>query len=272
MKYELLSESVSIKTISETATEGVFEIEGLYRGYGLTLGTAFRRVLLSSLPGAAITQIKIRGVNHEFSTIPGVLEDVVQLVLNLKQVRFRIHTTEPQVLHLKAKGEKNVTAEDIETNAEVELITPDIAIATLTEKGAELDMELTVEKGLGYVPVEARKAEKLAIGVIAIDAIFTPVVNANYTLENMRVGDRTDYNRLRFFIETDGSITPSQAFRKASKILQDHFAKVSEMQVTEPKPVVKAERKESAAPKKKTPKSRSAASGQAEKKKAAKAE
>lgn len=240
MKYEFLSESVSVKRVSETDREGVFEVEGLYRGYGLTLGTTLRRVLLSSLPGAAITQIKIKGVHHEFSTIPGVLEDAVAIMLNLKQVRFRIHTTEPQVLTLKARGEREVLASDIETNAEVELITPDAHVATLTEKGAELDMELTVEKGLGYVPVEARKTEKLPIGVIALDAIFTPVTKAFYTVENMRVGDRTDYNRLRFHIETDGSITPSQAFRKASKILEDHFVKASQIEAREPAPVAPA--------------------------------
>ena len=237
MKYEYLSEAVAIKRISENGREGVFEVEGLYRGYGLTLGTALRRVLLSSLPGAAITQIKIRGVNHEFSTIPGVLEDVVSIMLNLKQIRFRIYTTEPQVLHLKKKGEGEVTALDIETNAQVELITPDAHIATLTEKATELDMEITVEKGLGYVPVEARKTEKLAIGVIALDAIFTPVTKVFYTIENMRVGDRTDYNRLRLHVETDGTITPSQAIRKASKILQDHFEKVALIEVREPEPI-----------------------------------
>lgn len=238
MKYEYLSEAVAIKRISENGREGVFEIEGLYRGYGLTLGTTLRRVLLSSLPGAAITQIKIKGVNHEFSTIPGVLEDVVSIMLNLKQIRFRIHTTEPQVLTLRKKGEGEVKASDIEMNAQVELITPDAHIATLTEKSTEFDMEVTVEKGLGYVPVEARKAEKLAIGVIALDAIFTPVTKVFYTIENMRVGERTDYNRLRLHIETDGSITPSQALRKASKILQDHYEKVSLIEVREPEATV----------------------------------
>lgn len=234
MKYELLSEAVSIKRVSETDREGVFEIEGLYRGYGLTMGTTLRRVLLSSLPGAAITQVKIKGIHHEFSTIPGIREDVVSMMLNLKLIRFRIHTTEPQVLRLKVKGEREATASDIETNSEVEVITPDAHIATLTEKNAELDMEITVEKGLGYVPIDARKSEKLPIGVVALDAIFTPVTKAFYTIETMRVEDRTDYNRLRLNIETDGSITPSQALRKAAKILQDHFVKVAGIEVREP--------------------------------------
>jgi len=231
MEYSLLSEAVKIKKVSETDKEGVFEIEGLYTGYGLTLGNALRRVLFSSLPGAAITQIKIKGVEHEFSTIPGVLEDVVEIMLNLKKIRFRFYATEPQVLTLKAKGEKEVTARDIKTNAQVEVVNPDAHIATLTDKNAELDMELTVEKGLGYVPVEARKTEKLPIKTIALDAIFTPIVKVNFNIENMRVGERTDYNRLRLIIETDGSISPSSAFHKACNILKDHLEKISAIEV-----------------------------------------
>ncbi|MDP2695921.1 MAG: DNA-directed RNA polymerase subunit alpha [bacterium] len=233
MVYQYLSDSVSIKKISETDTEGVFEIEGLYTGYGITVGSALRRALLSSLPGAAITQVKIKGVGHEFSTIPNVMEDVVEIGLNLKKIRFRIHTDEPQTLMLKVKGENKASAADIETNAQVELITPDVHIATLTSKTAELEMEITVEKGLGYVPVEVRKTEKLPIGVIALDAIFSPITKVNFTIGNMRVGDRTDYNRLRLVVGTDGSITPSSALRKASNILQDHFARLSQVEVKE---------------------------------------
>ncbi len=233
MEYQYLSETVSIKKVSESAKEGVFEVEGLYSGYGLTLGNALRRVLLSSLPGAAVTQFKINGVNHEFSTIEGVKEDVVEIGLNLKKVRFRIHTDEPQVLTLRVKGQKSVTAADIKTNSQVDLIMPDAHIATLTSKDAELDMEITVEKGLGYLPVEARKNEKLSIGVIALDALFSPVTKVNFNVENMRVGERADYNRLRLLVETDGSITPSAALRKASNILQDHFVKISGIEVKE---------------------------------------
>lgn len=233
MEYTRLSETVKIKTISETETEGLFEIEGLYTGYGLTLGNALRRSLLSSLPGAAITQVKIKGVEHEFSTIPGVKEDVVEITLNLKRVRFKFYATEPQVLTLKVKGEKKVTASDIKANAQVELVNSDCHIATLTGKNAEIDMELTVEKGLGYVPVEARKLEKLPIKTIALDAIFSPVQKVNFVVENMRVGDRTDYNRLKLTIETDGTITPSSALHKASNILKDHFEKVSAIEVKE---------------------------------------
>lgn len=233
MEYQYLSETVGIKKVSETDKEGVFEIEGLYAGYGLTLGNALRRVLLSSLPGAAITQVKIKGASHEFSTVEGVKEDMVEVALNLKKVRFRIHTDEPQVLTLKIKGEKVVTASDIETNSQVDLITSDVHIATLTAKDAELDMEITVEKGLGYLPVESRKSDKLPIGVIAIDALFSPVVKVNFVVENMRVGERADYNKLRLIVETDGSITPSSALRKSSNILQDHFVKISGVEVKE---------------------------------------
>ena len=237
MEYQYLSETVSVKKVSENDREGVFEVEGLYAGYGLTVGNALRRVLLSSLPGAAITHFKIKGVNHEFSTVEGVTEDVVEIGLNMKKIRFRIHTDEPQILNLKIKGEKEVTAADIETNANVELITPDIHIATLSGKGVELDMEITVEKGLGYSPVESRKNDKLPIGMVALDALFSPVVKVNFTVENMRVGERADYNKLRLVVETDGSLTPSAALRKASNILQDHFVKISGVEVKEAEPV-----------------------------------
>lgn len=231
MKYQYLSETVNIKTVSESKTEGIFEIEGLYSGYGLTIGNALRRVLLSSLPGAAVTKFKIKGVEHQFTTIDGVMEDVVEIGLNLKKVRFRVYTDEPQTLTLKVKGEKEVTASDIKTNTQVEVVNPDAHIATISDRSGELDMELTIEKGLGYAPVESRKEEKLPIGEIAIDAFFSPVVNVNFSVENMRVGDRTDYNRLRISIKTDGSISPSAALRKASKILQDHFSKIANVEV-----------------------------------------
>lgn len=227
MNIMSLNETVAVKTVSETDFEGSFEIEGLYTGYGLTVGNALRRVLISSLPGAAITRIKIKGVNHEFSTLEGLSEDIVELTLNLKQVRFRLHSDEPQIITLKIKGEKKVTAHDIETNAQVEIVNPDAYIGRLTTKSADLDMELTVERGLGYIPVEASRAEKLPIGVIALDAIFTPVTLVTFVVENMRVGDRTDYNRLKLRIVTDGSITPSSALKSACAILESHYAKIS---------------------------------------------
>lgn len=233
MEYTFLSKNVSIKTKSETATEGSFEIDGLYTGYGVTLGNALRRVLLSSLPGAAITHVKIKGVKHEFSTIPDVLEDVIDIVLNLKKVRFRFFADEPQVLALKKKGEGAVLAGDIKGNADVEVVTPDVHIATITTKSGEFDMEITVEKGLGYSPVESRKAEKLPVGTIAVDAIFTPVINVNMEVENMRVGDRTDFNRLTLDLETDGTISPSRAMHKAANILKDHLEIVSSIAIAD---------------------------------------
>ena len=243
MKYARLSETVKVKTISEDEKKGVFEIEGLYTGYGLTVGNALRRVLLSSIPGAAVTQIKILGAKHEFTTLPGVLEDIIEIIFSLKKVRFRFHADEPQILTIEAKGEKEVTARDIKTSSLVEVVTPDVHIATLTDKKAELKMEITVEKGLGYVPVEEIKTEKTPIGVIAIDAVFTPVMKVNFEVENMRVGEHTDFNRLKLSIETDGSITPSEAIRKASNILGDHFGKISEIEVKESKKLAEAEEK-----------------------------
>jgi DNA-directed RNA polymerase subunit alpha len=234
MEFAYVSSSVSIKTVSEDAMNGVFEIEGLYAGYGLTIGNALRRALLSSLPGAAVTEIKIKNVPHEFSTLPGLKEDIVELALNFKKLRFRMHVDEPQVLALKAKGEMVVTAGDIETNSSVEIVNPEAILGTLTAKDAELDIEVKVERGLGYVPVEARKTEgRLPIGTIAVDAIFTPVEKVNYTIEDMRVGDRTDYNRLRVEVTTDGTVSPSSAMHKAGNILKDHFEKVSAVEVKE---------------------------------------
>jgi DNA-directed RNA polymerase subunit alpha len=234
MEFAYLSSSVSIKTISEDEKNGVFEIEGLYAGYGLTVGTALRRALLSSLPGAAVTEIKIKNVPHEFSTLPGLKEDIVELALNFKKLYFRLHVDEPQVLALKLKGEKEITAGDIEVNSNVEIINPDEVLGHLTAKDAEIDIEVKVERGLGYVAVEARKSEgRLPIGTIAIDAIFTPVIKVNYTIEDMRVGDRTDYNRLHLEVTTNGTISPSNALHKASNILKDHFEKVSVVAVQE---------------------------------------
>jgi DNA-directed RNA polymerase subunit alpha len=231
MEYAHLSSTVVIKTVSETESSGVFEVEGLYAGYGLTLGNALRRTLLSSLPGAAVTYIKIKNAAHEFSTLPGVKEDLVELILNFKKLRFSTDTSEPVVLLLKSKGEGEVTAADIEANSAVRMVNPEVILATLTAKDAVFETEITVERGLGYSSVESRKAEKLAVGVIAIDAFFSPVTAVNYTVENMRVGDRTDYNRLRLEIKTDGTITPSMALHKTTNILKDHFEKISAVEV-----------------------------------------
>ena len=216
--------SLQPKIIEKKENRVLFEIEALYPGYGVTIGNSLRRVLISSLSGAAVTQVKIKGVSHEFSTIPGVLEDVVSIILNLKQLRFRIFSDEPQKATLKIKSEKEVRGSDFKFPAQVELINKNAHIATLTDKKTELEMEIQIEKGVGYQPAEVRKKEKLETGVIALDAIFTPVKIVSYKIENMRVGERTDFDRLFLEIETDGTISPEEAFFQASEILVKHFS------------------------------------------------
>ena len=202
---------------------GKFEIEGCYPGYGTTLGNSLRRVLLSSMAGSAITSVKIKGVNHEFSTVPNILEDVIQIILNLKQIRFKAYKQESIKVHLKVKGEKVVKAGMIECPSDVEVINKNTHIATITNPKGELEMEIEVGSGIGYVPVEQREKEEKEVGVIAIDAIYTPVRRVNYTVENMRVGKKTDYERITLEIATDGSITPEEAFSKAVEILVKQF-------------------------------------------------
>ena len=242
MEYTYLSDTVKIKKVSEDESHGLFEIEGLFRGYGITIGGALRRILLSSLPGAAMTKFSLKGAGHEFTTIPGMVENVVELGLNLKKVRFYFDADGPQELSLKFKGEGDVTAKDIKGNFQVQVQNPDLHIATLTTKSAEIDMVLTVEKGLGYVPVEAQKVERLPIGTVALDAVFSPVINVNFSVENMRVGDRTDYNRVKLEIETDGTISPSRALHKAANVLSDHLKKISDIEISEEKMFVKGAR------------------------------
>jgi len=207
------------RIVSEDQFSGSFEIDGLYPGYGHTLGNSLRRIILSSLPGAAITAVKIAGVNHEFSVISGVKEDVITIMLNLKKVRIKMNTQEPQVLTLKAKGDGIITAKDIKTTGQVEILNPEQEIATLTDKGAELDVEMTIEKGMGYVSREVLQKNRVDIGIIALDATFTPIRRASYEVENMRVGDRTDFNRLKVFIETDGTISPKEALETSIEIM-----------------------------------------------------
>lgn len=220
------------KLIRSEGNSAVFEIENLYPGYGITIGNALRRVLLSSLKGSSVTLVKIKGVSHEFSTVPHVIEDVVEIILNLKQIRFKLEGDEAQTVTLKVKGEKEVTAADITTPSQVKVINDDIHIATLTDKKAELEIEMTIEKGLGYVPVEQRRKEKLEIGAIAVDAIFTPIRKVNYEVENMRVGDRTDFNRIKLFVETDGSIDPEESLQKAVSILINQFSSIIAEEMT----------------------------------------
>jgi len=213
----------------------VFEVEGLYPGYGVTVGNALRRVLLSSLQGAAVTEVKIKGVPHEFSTIPGVLEDTIMILLNIKNLRFKIFEGESQKIQLKVKGDREVKGSDFKCPSQVKLVNPDLHIATITDKKTELDIEIQVEKGIGYVPKDQMKTKKGEIGAIAVDAIFTPVRNVNFQVENMRVGDRTDFDRLSLEIETDGTITPEEAFFEACDILLKHFNIIFEGKQPEPK-------------------------------------
>lgn len=203
---------------------GKFEIMGCYPGYGMTLGNALRRVLLASLEGAAITSVKIKGVSHEFSTLDGVMEDAVQIILNLKKIRFKMHSEEPVKVSLKFKGEGKVTAKEIKCPSSVEVVNIDQLIATVTDKKIELELELEISRGLGYVPIDQQNRPEKEIGVIAIDAVYTPIRRVNYEVENMRVGKRTDYNKITLEVVTDGSITPEEAFKKAVAILVEQFS------------------------------------------------
>ncbi|HBM46012.1 MAG: DNA-directed RNA polymerase subunit alpha [Parcubacteria group bacterium GW2011_GWF2_38_76] len=207
------------RVFSETELKGVYEIDGLYPGYGHTLGNSLRRIILSSLPGATITSVKIEGADHEFSTLDGIKEDVIAIVLHLKKLRFKVDKDEPQVVYLKASGIGEVKAESIEDTSAVKILNPEQLIATITDKNTKLNIELTVEKGLGFVPKELIHKDKVEIGTIAVDAAFSPIRRVNYEVENMRVGDRTDYNRLRIFIETDGTLTPRQALERSIEIM-----------------------------------------------------
>lgn len=203
------------KIVKEGDNIGVYEIDGLYPGYGHTLGNSLRRIILSSLPGAAVTRVKIEGVSHEFATIAGIKEDVITVLLNLKRLRIKMLTDEPQNLTLKIKGVKEITAADIKFPGQIEILNPELVLAHATEKSAEIEAELFVEKGLGYVSKEVLHKDRVEIGSIAMDAIFTPIRRVNYEVENMRVGDRTDFNRLRIFIETNGTISPKEALESS---------------------------------------------------------
>lgn len=219
------------KITKKGKNQAIFEIENLYPGYGVTIGNALRRVLLSSLQGVAVTQVKIKGASHEFSTIPGVLEDVIMVLLNLKNLRFKIYEGDVQKVNLNVKGERDAKGSDFKLSPQIELVNPDVHIATITDKKTELDIEIQIEKGIGYEPKDQRKLKKAAgqspekteIGVILLDAIFTPIKNVNFQVENMRVGDRTDFDKLSLEIETDGTVAPEEAFFEACDILVKHF-------------------------------------------------
>lgn len=202
------------RVVSESERSGTYEIDGLYPGYGYTLGNSLRRIVLSSLPGAAVTHVKIPGVSHEFSTIEGVKEDVVTILLNIRKIRLRILTDEPQTITLDVKGPRVVTAGDLKLPGQVEVLNPDQYIAEITGK-TTLEIELKAERGLGYIAKETHQKERVDIGTIALDAIFSPIRRVNYEVENMRVGDRTDFNRLRILIETDGTLAPREALERS---------------------------------------------------------
>lgn len=219
----LLPSKLSI--VSEVDTKGVYEIDSLYPGYGHTLGNSLRRIILSSLTGAAVTSIKVNGAPHEFSVLDGVKEDVITIMLNIKQIRFRLLTDEPQTVKLSIKGPKIVTAGDIEVSGQVEILNKDLYIAEVTGKNS-LEIEMNVEKGLGFVSKDVHQKDKNEVGVISLDAIFTPIRRVAYEVENMRVGDKTNHNRLRMIIETDGTITPHEALEKSIVIMTEQLQSI----------------------------------------------
>lgn len=206
------------RIVLEEGNKGVFEIDGLYPGYGHTIGNSLRRIILSSLPGASLTSLKIEGVSHEFSTMDGIKEDVITMILNLKKTRFKMLSDEPQIVTLSIKGPKVVTASDIKTGGQVEILNPDLYLVEVTGK-VNLNIEMHIEKGLGFIPKEILQKEKVDIGTITVDAIFTPVRRVSYEVENMRVGDKTNHNRLRISIETDGTLSPREALSRAIEIM-----------------------------------------------------
>lgn len=212
-----------IKTESLSPNHIVFTISPLPSGYGMTLGNAFRRVLLSSLPGAAITAVKIDGATHEYSTLPGVQDSVLEMILNLKELQIKKHSKESEVIKISAKKEGDVTAKDIECSSDIEILNPDLRITTLTKKSAKLNIEMTIEKGVGYIPVSLRKKSNKELGIILVDAIFSPVKKVRYDVTNTRVGEMTDLDKLTIEIETNGSILPSDALKFTANVLKSYF-------------------------------------------------
>ena len=219
---EIEKPKIEIVEISEDNRYGKFVCEPLERGYGTTFGNSLRRILLSSLQGAAITSIRIDGVLHEFSTIPGVRDDVTNIILNLKSLCLKMYSDEPKIIRLDVDGAKEVTAADITVDSDVEILNPELHIATLNEEGS-LHMEMTVERGRGYVPADKNKKPDHVIGVIPIDSIFSPILRVNYTVADTRVGNVTDYDKLTLEVWTDGSIRPEEALSKAAGILIMHL-------------------------------------------------
>jgi DNA-directed RNA polymerase subunit alpha len=213
--------------------EGVLVVEPCAQGYGTTLGNALRRVLLSSLSGAAVIAVRIKGVDHEFSTASHVKEDILEIILNLKLLRAKVFSDEPVKLSLSVKGERAVVASDFSKDALVEIVNPDLHIATLTDSSASFDMEVWIGKGRGYRPTEERVKEKLELGTIAVDALYSPIVNVSYKVEATRVGDKTDYDKLVLKVETDGTLDPVDAVNQAVGILNDYVNVLKELSYTD---------------------------------------
>ena len=226
------------RVVLEEANKGVFEIDGLYPGYGHTLGNSLRRIILSSLPGASVTSIKIDGVSHEFQTLEGIKEDVIVMILNLKKTRFKMISDEPQTVSLSVKGPKAVTAGDIKTGGQVEILNPELHIVEVTGK-INLNIEMKIEKGLGFIPKELFQKEKVDVGTIAVDAIFTPVRWVSYEVENMRVGDKTNHNRLRISIETDGTLSAREALSRSIEIMINQLKAIIDFKEPEEEKVKK---------------------------------
>ena len=223
------------RVVEEVENKGVFEIDGLSPGYGHTLGNSLRRIILSSLPGASVTSIKIDGVSHEFQTMDGIKEDVIVMILNLKKTRFKMLSDEPQTVTLSVKGPKEVKASDIKTGGQVEILNPELHIAEVTGK-VNLNIEMRIEKGLGFIPKEIFQKDKVDVGTIAVDAIFTPIRRVSYEVENMRVGDKTNHNRLRITIETDGTLTAREALSRSIEIMINQLKAIIDFK--EPEEVV----------------------------------
>ncbi len=233
------------RLVKEEGNKGVYEIDNLYPGYGHTLGNSLRRIILSSLPGASITSIKISGADHEFAVLDGVKEDVINIILNLKKIRFKLLTDESQVLTLKVKGPKEVFASDISATGQVEVLSPEQYICEVTGK-SDFEIEMTIQKGLGYVSKEEIQKEKMEIGHIALDAIFTPIRRVSYDVENMRVGDSTNYNRLNIAVETDGTYTAREAVEKSIEIMIVQLQAIHDFKGLDEKPeeIIEAVQKE----------------------------
>ena len=219
---EIEKPRIEAEELAENGSFGRFSIEPLERGFGITLGNSLRRVMLSSLPGVAVTSIKIDGVVHEFSIIPNVVEDVTEIVLNIKGLTAKIHGDSPKVCYIEAEGPCEVTAGDVKSDSEVEILNPDLHIATLSE-GGRLFMELTIDKGRGYVPAEKNKQAQPVIGVIPVDSMYPPVKKVNYDVSNTRVGQVTDFDKLTIDVETNGTITATEAVALAAKVLTEHL-------------------------------------------------